>query len=224
MTASQETAASAVERAYRALKAQILSNELQAGRPISDQKIGEQLGMSRTPVREALQLLQYEGYVVISPRRGVHVVPIGLDEMTRTYEMITALELYSLRLCGLRGPAGGAVEAMQAACARMAETLETDLNAWSSADLDFHRALLRAGGNELILNQGMHHWERVSRAHRVAMRLRAAPVLSTEAHADVARLVASGETEEAVRRHCSQRERSGKELTEAVAAVGLTEL
>ncbi|WP_108659092.1 GntR family transcriptional regulator [Acuticoccus kandeliae] len=217
--------ASAVDRAYRTIKTAILSNELQAGRSISDQRIAVELGISRTPVREALHLLQHEGYVIISPRRGVNVLAISLDDLTRIYEVITALELYAIRVAGRRGPAPGAVEDMLAACAGMNAALaEGEMTRWSSCDEAFHRALLRSSGNDVIVSQGIHHWERVSRAHRVALRLRDKPRLSTDAHSEVAELMAAGRFDAAVERHCQQRERSGQELIDAIARVGLTEL
>ncbi|MCF3933437.1 GntR family transcriptional regulator [Acuticoccus sp. M5D2P5] len=224
MAAPEDSPPSAVERAYRMLKSAILANDLQAGRPISDQKIAAELGVSRTPVREALQLLQHEGYVAISPRRGVHVLPIKLSDLHAIYEVITALELYAIRLTGLRPALAEELAAMDEACRRMRASVENDMDAWSSADEAFHQALLAAPGNPILREQGVHHWQRVSRAHRVALRLRDKPRKSTEAHSKVTALILAGRSEEAVVVHCAQRERSGQELADAITKIGLTEL
>ena len=68
-------ARSLAEGAYRAIEEMIVTRQLRPGSMVSENQLSEQLGCGRTPIREALQRLKFEGYVEIHPRRGVLVAP-----------------------------------------------------------------------------------------------------------------------------------------------------
>ncbi|MGL6180774.1 MAG: GntR family transcriptional regulator, partial [Aestuariivirga sp.] len=83
---------SSAERAYRALKDLILGNQLPAGSQLLEQEAAQRLGMSRTPVREAMIRLEQDGVVEIRPRHGMRVLPVSSRDMREIYEVLTALE------------------------------------------------------------------------------------------------------------------------------------
>src|SRR3954451_25312817 len=83
---------SLVDDAYRALKAAIRDNVFPPGYQGSEQEIASRLGMSRTPVHEAIIRLQEEGLVRVLARRGVVVSPIAPEDMAEIYDVIIALE------------------------------------------------------------------------------------------------------------------------------------
>src|SRR5512133_2211345 len=86
--------------AYEFLRGQILSGELPPQSRIREREVAAQLGISRTPVREALTRLKSEGLVDSSPRRGAVVCQIELDEIDEIYEIRAALErLVAKRSC-----------------------------------------------------------------------------------------------------------------------------
>ena len=89
---------SLVGGAYEALKEAIRNNVFAPGYQGSEQEIASQLGMSRTPVHEAIIRLQEEGLVRVLPRRGVVVCAISPDDMREIYEVIIALETASAEL------------------------------------------------------------------------------------------------------------------------------
>src|SRR3954451_16083676 len=89
---------SLVDAAYDSLKEVICNNVFAPGFQGSEQEIASQLGMSRTPVHEALIRLQEEGLVRVLPRRGVVVCAISPDDMLEIYEVIIALETASAEL------------------------------------------------------------------------------------------------------------------------------
>src|SRR5271166_4097490 len=97
--------ASLVGDAYGALKEAIRNNTFAPGYQGSEQEIASQLGMSRTPVHEAIIRLQEEGLVRVLPRRGVVVCAISPDDMQEIYELIIALETASAELLADK-PAG----------------------------------------------------------------------------------------------------------------------
>ena len=111
--------ASLVEGAYDALKAAIRNNLFAPGYQGSEQEIASQLGMSRTPVHEAIIRLQEEGLVRVLPRRGVLICAISPDDMREIYEVIIALEGASAELIAemppeRRAPAADALDAVNA--------------------------------------------------------------------------------------------------------------
>src|SRR5438270_5582528 len=93
---------SLVGGAYEALKEAIRDNVFPPGYQGSEQEIASQLGMSRTPVHEAIIRLQEEGLVRVLPRRGVVVCAISPDDMREIYEVITALDSASAELLAER--------------------------------------------------------------------------------------------------------------------------
>ena len=90
--AATADAPSLVEAAYRALKAAIRENVFPPGHQAAEPEIAEQLGMSRTPVHEAIIRLQEEGLVQVLPRRGVLVCPISADDIREIYDVLIAVE------------------------------------------------------------------------------------------------------------------------------------
>src|SRR3954453_8697126 len=83
---------SLVDDAYAALKEAIRENMFPPGYQGSEQEIATHLGMSRTPVHEAVIRLQEEGLVRVLPRRGVVILAISADDMREIYEVMIALE------------------------------------------------------------------------------------------------------------------------------------
>ena len=90
--AATTDAPSLVEAAYRALKTAIRENVYPPGHQAAEPEIAEQLGMSRTPVHEAIIRLQEEGLVQVLPRRGVLICPISADDIREIYDVLIAVE------------------------------------------------------------------------------------------------------------------------------------
>lgn len=85
-------------QAYERLKAMILSGELRPGQAIAERDLGTQLGVSRTPVREALSRLQQEGLVESRPQRGYFVHIADAKTVEDLYELREMLEQHAIRL------------------------------------------------------------------------------------------------------------------------------
>ena len=79
-------------RVFHDLREKILSGVYAAGTELKEKSIGEELGVSRTPVREALRQLELEGLVEMIPNRGAFVVGISMDDIKDIYEMRSRLE------------------------------------------------------------------------------------------------------------------------------------
>src|SRR5262245_37476772 len=86
---------SAQQAAHERLRAMILSGELQAGQALRQEEIARQLGVSRLPIREALNRLATEGLVELKPRRGFYVASLDVDEIEDIFDMRALLEAHA---------------------------------------------------------------------------------------------------------------------------------
>src|SRR3954451_17444115 len=100
--------ANLAEQVYATLKAQIHDFELVAGDRFSEAELGQRLGVSRTPVREALFRLRDEGFLGVESKLGWYVLPIDFARLEQLYDLRVVLELASIaRLCArAETPAG----------------------------------------------------------------------------------------------------------------------
>jgi DNA-binding GntR family transcriptional regulator len=120
------------------LRGAILSGELLPGTPLSAVQLAASYGLSRTPVREAIRLLQEEGLLVSEGNRRPHVAPITPDELEGIYAQ--RILLYALTTM-LTVPmlSGDEIEHMQSLCSEMNLAAEQDdVRRWQTADRAFH--------------------------------------------------------------------------------------
>ncbi len=92
----------ASDRAYLTLRGEILDDELRAGTVLAEVEQSQRLGVSRTPLREALSRLASEGLVSPHSGRGVVVTPVSADNVTELFEVREALEVQASRLAARR--------------------------------------------------------------------------------------------------------------------------
>src|SRR3990170_3584062 len=85
------------ERAFRTLRKRILTGEIGPGSILSEVQLARELGMSRTPVREALVRLTVDGFAQRFPGRGVIVLELGLGEILDVFEVQACLEQYTIQ-------------------------------------------------------------------------------------------------------------------------------
>ena len=95
---------SLVDAAYEQIRRRILDNAWPPGHRALEQEVALALGMSRTPVREALMRLQAEGLVEVIPRHGMRVLPVSPNDMREIYQILTALECMAAELLAQRKP------------------------------------------------------------------------------------------------------------------------
>ena len=148
--------ANLAEQVYATLKGQIHDFQLVAGDRFSEAELGARLGVSRTPVREALFRLRNEGFLEVEPKLGWFVKPIDFAKLEELYDLRTVLELSSvLRLCN-RNAEPPELEALKdiwlvAAADRLSDARQVGAN-----DEQFHATLVRAAGNSEMARV---HWD-----------------------------------------------------------------
>lgn len=128
----------------------IVTRQLRPGSMISENQLSEQLGCGRTPVREALQRLKFEGFVEIHPRRGVLVTPIDVVKQLELLEVRRPLETLVARMAAVRAfdreraEMRGLAQEIRAAAAAMAAVR------YLHATRAIHEVLSRAAHNSVL--------------------------------------------------------------------------
>lgn len=216
---------SLVERAYREIKHRILHNEYGPGFQALEQEIADQLGMSRTPVRESLIRLEKEGLVQCIPRRGMRVLPLSVKDLMEIYDVLTCLETMAAELLARRVLDEGDVEALDRALDAMDRALEhDDLEGWAEGDDRFHRLLLEMCGNRRLQEMAQTFRDQVYRARLVTLRLRRHPELSSREHREVVEAIKASDWRRARDAHYSHRLRAKQVATEVLEEHRLPEL
>ncbi|MBS0210069.1 MAG: GntR family transcriptional regulator [Planctomycetes bacterium] len=151
------------ERAYQALLNKLAAGELPPHSIVSEQSLAAELGMSRTPVREAIRRLVHEGLMEQLPRYGTRVREVSRRDLVELYELREALEPYAAaKVAGNLAPEELArLEGLVNEVRRVADELKHSggnalsgplLNRFLSADLGFHLLLLQAADNARLLD------------------------------------------------------------------------
>lgn len=211
--AAAESGGSLAESAYATLRRRILDNVWPPGHRALENELALELGMSRTPVREALMRLQNEGLVEVVPRHGMSVLPVSAADMRDIYEMFTALESMAAELAARRRPSAAEVKPMEDATRDMARALKADdLEAWAAADERFHQHLVALSANRLLIEAVQNCWDRAHRARMVTLRMRPKPTHSTREHMQVVEKIRAGDARGAFDAHRAHRERGSREL------------
>ncbi|WP_186526279.1 GntR family transcriptional regulator [Leekyejoonella antrihumi] len=145
----------ASERAYSHIKAAILSGALAGGTFVTEGALAEEIGISRTPVREALLRLQVEDMVELYPKKGALVVPVTARETREVFEARVLIEEWAATHAWPRraelGPRLHQLLDDMTAARRI-----KDAAAFSAADRAFHEVIVEAAGNSVITRQYRH--------------------------------------------------------------------
>jgi DNA-binding GntR family transcriptional regulator len=218
---------SLVEDAYGALKQAIRDNVFPPGYQGSEQEMALRLGMSRTPVHEAIIRLQGEGLVRVLSKRGVLVCPLAPEDMREIYDVIIAIESMAAELlAALPAPERRAIAAeLEEITVRMDAALRRDdLLAWAGADDLFHRTLVERCGNGRIRRIAQTVTDQAHRARMLTLKLRSKPTGSTAAHKRIIGAIQKGKAAEAHRYAREHRVRARDELVPLIVSFGIRHL
>jgi len=153
--------------AYSELKALIHDFQLLPGDRFSETEMGQRLGVSRTPVREALFRLRNEGFLEVESKSGWFIKPIEFDKLDQLYDLRVVLELASVAKLCLRGDVSAELDSLKMAWLVPPAERLSNMREVGALDEHFHATLVRAAGNAEVARV---HWD-VTERIRIVRRL-----------------------------------------------------
>jgi len=148
-------------RVYSQIKHLILCNEIMPGQKLHHQQLSERLGVSRTPVREALTRLVQEGYVSLLPNRGFTCKEIRMQEAEELYDLREALEAFAIEKA-IENLTGEALNQLRDKINLYGRDVQHRFSRERLVfDQDVHLAIAQIAGNETLKNMLGHLFERI---------------------------------------------------------------
>ncbi|MEN3792428.1 GntR family transcriptional regulator [Fulvimarina sp. MAC3] len=209
---------SLVDAAYHAIKTSIRDGLFPPGFQGSELEIAERLGMSRTPVHQAIIQLQAEGMVDLRTKRGVVICALSPDDMREVYDVIVAVEgMAAFLIASLpeerREPICLRLAALTAAGEAALE--DDDLEVWAAKDGEFHAALIEEAGNGRLKRIATVNLDQSHRARRLTLNLRPKPTPSIGEHRAIIAALSAGRPEDA-RRAAQAHKENARDLIMAI--------
>ena len=135
--------------AYESIREYILEGKLEDNTRLTEEHMATQLGISKSPVREALNRLEAEGLLRIEPRRGAYLRTLSAKEVDDLYDLREPLEVHAVNTARLTPEL---METLRNHLATMRAMLAAnDKVRYIQADVDFHDAIARATGNDRLV-------------------------------------------------------------------------
>ncbi len=185
------------EVAYRILKKKIVTLELPPASLLNEAELMAELGLGRTPIREALQRLALENLVVILPRRGTIVADLNMSDLQKIFEIRLELEVYAARLAAERATPTQIAE-MEALFASSDAIIQRgDYHQLIHLDHQAHRLLAQAAHNEFLEETLEHLYTHVLRLWYVSLHKVSRLSEAIEEHRDIIAAVKAGDGQRA---------------------------
>lgn len=154
---------SRVDGAYEWLLGEITGFRIRSGSPLSENRIAGQLGISRTPVREALQRLEKEGLVKRTDNARFTVSQLTTTEVNDACDLLEVLDTYVCRNAASKLAEGDLVLLRQSVEEMTRAASDGDRSSWAEADLSFHRLVNSIAGNQLVADTVKETRRRIQR-------------------------------------------------------------
>lgn len=159
-------AGSVARQAYRYIRERVISGAYAPGSRLTEEQLARELGVSRTPVREALYRLQRDGYLDVLFRAGWQVRPLDFAQLDELYDVRIVLELAAVRrLCEMPEPP--ALEELKRIWLVPAAEREADGLVVARRDEEFHHRLVAATGNREMARLHLEVTEKIRIVRRL---------------------------------------------------------
>jgi DNA-binding GntR family transcriptional regulator len=185
--------------AYRQVRDRILSGELQPGAVIQQRELASRIGISTTPLREALRRLKSEGLVELDAHRDARISPLRAEEARDLLELRKSLDPLAAGLAAQRRT-NADIQAIRSALARLEPLPTPPAIGQLVAHRNFHAAVYRASHNDLLIDALEGLWDKADRYRRLALqseRTQAARNRKAHEHQLLADHIAAGESDAA---------------------------
>lgn len=204
---------------FKTLRQGILTGELKPGERLMEIHLANRLGVSRTPIREAIRKLELEGLVIMIPRRGAEVAQITEKNLQDVLEVRRELDAFAAKLACKRMNEEQKEELKKAAEA-FEKAIETkDATVIAKADVEFHDIILESTGNERLIQLVNNLAEQVYRYRFEYVKDKTAHARLIEEHRNIYNSIVGKDEEAAavaVRIHVDNQEKSIKDQLRAM--------
>lgn len=187
------------EQVHRAILDEIAGGTLRPGARIIQERIAQELGVSRQPVQQALMLLRNQGVLRDAPGRGLQVAPLDLDYVRQMYEMRAMIEGLAFRKAAERNAAAARAEGPALIAAGRQAVAENSVTAMIAADVAFHSFVYRLSENRLIAPAMETHWTHAQRVMGEVLMRDEQPRNIWDQHQSMLDAIARGDGDEAER-------------------------
>jgi DNA-binding GntR family transcriptional regulator len=200
-------AGSLVRAAYAAVREAVLTRELRPGERVTVRPLSERLGISPTPVKAALAILEREGFLVSRPHSGYFVAELTVADLRDLYELRSAVDTLAARdLARSRPPEllarlGDLIDGQRTALE------DGDISRYAELDREFHGLIWQASPNRRLLAIADLLGAQLQLGQNVTVSVPGRPEASLGEHREILDALRSGDTaaaEQATRRHLAQ--------------------
>ena len=148
---------------FENLRTAILEGDLKAGQRLMEVQLAEQLGVSRTPIREAIRKLELEGLVVMLPRKGAYVANMSFKDLIDVLEIRSSLEGLAASLAAERLREEDISDLERVAKEFEKSVREADIDNVLKKDVEFHEKIFLMANNKKLYQLITSLWEQVHR-------------------------------------------------------------
>ena len=152
---------------FQTLRKAILMGELEPGERLMETQLGEKLGVSRTPIREAIRKLELEGLVVMVPRKGAQVAQFTKKDIEDVLEVRAALEALAARLACKHMDDRAFLKLQLAIAEYEYAAKENNIEVMIEKDVEFHETIFQATNNDKLI-QLFHNMREQIHRYRIA--------------------------------------------------------
>ena len=154
---------------FDVLMSAIMQGQLSPGERLLEVQLADEMGVSRTPVREAIRRLELEGFVVMVPRKGAYVAGLSINDVEEVYEIRTVLETLAVRLAAQRMQPADYAQLDDLSEKMRATWQEGNVDNWGSLDASFHELLYKFSRNERLVAMMNNIMEQLSRYRIISL-------------------------------------------------------
>lgn len=187
------------EQLRQLLEDEIASNQLPPGTRLEETALAERFGVSRTPIRETLQMLSASGLVELRPKRGAIVASLTLERLLEMFEVMAELEALCGRLSARRMTdlERDQLRQQHEVCGRAGKSGDGD--EYYEENTRFHEIIYRGTHNEFLADDVLRLHHRLRAYRRLQLRLRGRMKKSYSEHSDITDAIIAGDEKAAAR-------------------------
>ena len=187
------------EKVYSEMKASILNFDLKPGQRIYEEEIAARLGVSRTPIREALSTLLQEGLATSSPTKGYFVSDVSSKEIEELYQVREVLEILAIRSAMKKSTVKDwdRVEQVLKSLDPKNKSDKPTIKLFEDAN-QFHVEIVKICGNKILQQYLDMTADKIARIHAISMPFLDRAQASHREHLEILEHIKNGDTEKAI--------------------------